>query len=94
MTGKRAVDSSPGFGAFVVFVLAMIAVAAILTAYPPREIVQKKPIDACRDGILQQSDGEKWYPVILPRKSHYYDGKKYQPDHPAGHVRTIPCGEE
>lgn len=43
------------------------------------------------DGILQSWDGHRWHPVTIDRKSHHYNGKKWMPDHPAGHVRTIPC---
>lgn len=88
--GRRKTDwPSPFFVAFVL-VASLGVAAAIHTAYPPREIVQVKH-DACRDGIVQSFDGKGWHLVTIPRQSRYYDGKKWSPDYPAGHVRTIPC---
>lgn len=95
MIGRRAADeASPGFVSVIMFLALMAFAAWILTVYPPEKVATPKPIDACKDGILQSWDGYRWHPVTIPRQSHHYDGKKWAPDHPAGHVRTIPCKEE
>lgn len=94
MIGRRASDvASPGFRSFLVIVAILAVYVAIITYLPVPEIKAAKPVDACRDGVVQSFDGENWHPVTIDRKSHYYDGKKWAPDYPAGHVRTIPCGE-
>lgn len=93
MIGRRKTDwPSPFFVAFAL-VAACAAAAAVHTFAPASEIVQVKR-DACKNGIVQQYDGKDWHPVTIPRQSRYYDGKKWAPDHEAGYVRTIPCGDE
>lgn len=95
MIGRRASDvASPGFRSFLVIVAILAVYVAIITYLPAPEIKSANPVDACKDGIVQQSDGHDWQPTTIPRQSHYYDGKKWAPDYPAGHVRTIPCGEK
>lgn len=68
MIGRRKTDwPSPFFVAFVL-VSSLGVAAAIHTAYPPRKIVQAKPVDACRDGVVKQWDGKEWHAVELKGK--------------------------
>lgn len=68
MIGRRKTDwPSPFFVAFVL--VASLGVAmAIHTAYPPRDVVQVKPVDGCVGGKLHSWDGKKWRHVELKGK--------------------------
>lgn len=66
MIGRRATDiGSPGFLAFLLLILA-VYVAAI-TYLPAPEIKTTKPVDACKDGIVQSWDGKDWHPVYIKK---------------------------
>lgn len=69
MTGHRITDGSPGFfGVLGLIGVAMLAAAMwLLTEFPPNEFKLKQPKDACRDGIVQSSDGKDWHPVYIKK---------------------------